>query len=66
MSIEVNGNTLEWVGNESVTQLLKRMNYTFPLVVVKIDGNVIPRSRYPDTIVPDGSRVEVIHLISGG
>jgi thiamine biosynthesis protein ThiS len=42
------------------------MNYTFPIVVVKIDVQVIPKSRYSDNIVPDGSVVEVIHLISGG
>ncbi len=64
--IEVNKNTVEFVDGETVTGLLKRMNYTFPLVIVKIDGTVIPRKDFPDTTVQDGSRIEVIHLISGG
>ena len=66
MSIEVNTNPMDWIDNETITQLLKRMNYTFPLVVVKIDGEVIPKAKYSETIVPDNSKVEVIHLISGG
>ena len=66
MSIEVNKNSIAWVEDETIKQLLKRMNYTFPLVVVKIDGQVIPKAKYSETIVPDNSRVEVIHLISGG
>jgi len=66
MSIDVNTNPIDWVEHETITRLLRRMNYSFPLVVVKIDGQVIPKSRYSDTIVPDGSVVEVIHLISGG
>jgi len=66
MSIDVNKNPIDWVKDETITRLLRRMNYTFPLVVVKIDGQVIPKSRYSETIVPDGSVVEVIHLISGG
>ena len=66
MSIEVNSNTIDWVEDETIKQLLKRMNYIFPLVVVKIDGQVIPKARYSETIIPDNSRVEVIHLISGG
>ena len=66
MSIEVNKNTIEWVENETIPQLLKRMNYTFPLVVVKINGEVIPKTSHSETIVPDNSTVEVIHLISGG
>ena len=66
MSIEVNTNPMDLIDNETITQLLKRMNYTFPLVVVKIDGQVIPKAKYSETIVPDNSKVEVIHLISGG
>ena len=66
MSIEVNGRKVEWVQNETVKELLKRMKYTFPLVVVKINDKVIPRSNFPEVIVPDNSKVAVIHMISGG
>ncbi|MDO9537072.1 MAG: sulfur carrier protein ThiS [Thermoplasmata archaeon] len=66
MSINVNSTTQAWVQNETVKTLLIRMNYVFPLVVVKIDGEVIPKSQYATIEIPDGSTVEVIHLISGG
>jgi thiamine biosynthesis protein ThiS len=66
MGITVNTKPQEWVEGESVTGLLKRMNYTFPLVVVKIDGEVIPKTEFPTTLIPEDSVVEVIHLISGG
>lgn len=51
---------------ETVTRLLKRMRYVFPLVVVKIDGTVIPRDRFKETRIPDNVEVEVMHLTSGG
>jgi len=38
----------------------------FPLVVVKIDDHLVTRDKYNDTIVPDNSKVAVIHKISGG
>ncbi len=66
MAIEVNSRPVDWVENETVSRLLKRMNYTFPMVVVKIDGKVVPKANYVSSEIPDGSRVEVIHLISGG
>jgi thiamine biosynthesis protein ThiS len=66
MSIEVNGRKVEWVNNESVKDLLKRMKYTFPLVVVKINNKLIPRNEYSDIIVPDNSKIAVVHMISGG
>jgi thiamine biosynthesis protein ThiS len=66
MSIEVNGRIVEWVENESVKDLLKRMKYTFPLVVVKINNKLIPRTNFTEEIIPDNSKIAVIHMISGG
>lgn len=66
MSIEVNGRKVDWVKNENVKDLLKRMRYIFPLVVVKINEEVIPRPKFSEVIVPDNSKIAVIHMISGG
>ena len=66
MSIEVNGRKIDWVENETIKELLRRMRYTFPLVVVKINQKVVLRKDFSDTIVPDNSQVDVIHMISGG
>ena len=66
VGIEVNGRKIDWVENETIKQLLRRMRYTFPLVVVKINQKIIPRTDFPDVVVPDNSRVDVIHMISGG
>jgi len=66
MSIEVNGKQLDWLENESVKHLLKRVKYTFPLVVVKINDRVIPRNMYADEKIPDEAKIAVIHMISGG
>ena len=64
--IEVNGKSVDWVENETVKDLLKRMKYTFPLVVVKIDDEVVPRSNFSEATVPNKSKVAVVHMISGG
>ena len=64
--IEVNGNKVDFVENETVKDLLKRMRYTFPNIVVKINGDLVKRTDFADTIVPDNSKVAAIHMISGG
>jgi len=66
VSIEVNGRKVDWVENETIKQLLKRMRYTFPLVVVKINNKVVPRKDFSEVKIPDNSKVAVIHMISGG
>jgi thiamine biosynthesis protein ThiS len=66
VSIEVNGNKVDWIKNENIKDLLKRMKYTFPLIIVKINDKVIPRSNFSDVIVLNNSKISVIHMISGG
>jgi sulfur carrier protein len=66
MTIEINGKEKAFVEDETVKQLLKRLKYTFPLVVVKINGNVIPRKDFSEVIVPDKAKVTILHMISGG
>ena len=66
MSIEVNGKKVDFVKNETVKDLLSRVKYSFPLVVVKINNKVIPRSDFSEVIIPDNSKISVVHMISGG
>lgn len=64
--IEVNKREVEFVENETVDQLLKRMKYSFPLVIVKINDKIIPRKKYSEVKIPNNSKIAVIHMISGG
>lgn len=64
--ITVNGNTVEWEEDLTITKLLKKMNYTFRMLVIKLNGNLFKKDQYESTIVPEGADVAVIHLISGG
>jgi len=64
--IEVNGNSIAFIENETVKDLLKRMKYTFPNVVVKINGELVKRVDFAETLIPDDSKIAAIHMISGG
>jgi len=66
MTIEVNGKTVEWKDNETVTQLLQRIGYIFPLVIVKINDSVIPRKDFSHATIPNQATIKVIHMVSGG
>jgi thiamine biosynthesis protein ThiS len=66
MSITVNGKKVEYIDNESIAELLKRMHYTFPLIIVKINGKLIKKKQYNTTMIPNESDIKVVHMISGG
>ena len=64
--ITVNGNKVDWQEGMTIRDVLKVMNYTFRMLVIKIDGQLVRKADYDSTLVPDGADVMVIHLISGG
>jgi len=64
--IEVNENKIAWRENMSVSELLKICKYSFPLIIVKVNGELVAKSEYDTFLIADGSNVSVIHLMSGG
>ena len=64
--ITVNNSIIDWEEIMTITRILKIMNYTFKMLVVKADGKLIKKNEYESTIVSPGADVKVIHLISGG
>jgi sulfur carrier protein len=57
---------IEWQEGLTVSALLERFRYTFPHIIVRIDGQLVRREEYPTRAIPDGADVRVIHLIAGG
>jgi sulfur carrier protein len=50
----------------TVQDLLDALKFSFKMIVVKVDGQVVLRKDFQTTEVPDGAEVQAIHLISGG
>jgi len=64
--ITVNNKNIEWIEGETVEKLLKRLKYVFPVVIVKINGEIIPMKNHSTTIIPDNTKIDIIPMISGG
>jgi thiamine biosynthesis protein ThiS len=64
--ILLNGRKAEWEAGMTVASLIRKKNYTFPLLVVSIDGKHVPPKKYEATSIPDESDVRVLHLGQGG
>lgn len=61
-----NRHELEWEEGLTVSDVLKRMNYTFPHIIVSVNGEIVRQEEYKETTIPDEADVRVIHLIAGG
>ena len=67
MKIILNNNP-ETLNVESCTvnDLLKIKNFTFKMLIVKINGNLVKKEVFDNTTISDGDNVSILHLISGG
>jgi thiamine biosynthesis protein ThiS len=50
----------------SIADLLKVKSFSFRMLVIKVNGNLIKKDEYETTMIKDGDEVVVLHLISGG
>lgn len=67
MEILLNNNK-ETIDREHLTveELLRLKNFTFRMLIIKLNGTLVKKSDYHSTAIRSGDEVQVLHLISGG
>lgn len=58
--------TLPWYEGMTVRDVLTAMQYTFPHIIVVINGVVVRHDAYDTTTIPDNADVRVVHMMAGG
>jgi sulfur carrier protein len=67
MKIILNNKEEVFEGDQlTINELLKAKKFTFKMLVIKVNGQMIKKTEYNSAIVQDGDDVMVLHLISGG
>lgn len=64
--ITVNGHQLEWEEGMTLRRALDLMNYSWPLLVIRIDGVLIKKEDWNSTLINPGASISAFHLLSGG
>jgi sulfur carrier protein len=57
---------VEWQERMTVDSLLEILKFTFPMIIVSVNGKVVLRNEYETTRIEDNDEVRVIHLVAGG
>ena len=67
MTITLNNRTESFDENEmTVEELIQKKNFTFKMLVTKINGKLVKKEDRNATTIHDGDDVTVLHLVSGG
>lgn len=67
MQITLN-NTKETIEKDNISfeELIEYKNFTFKMLVTKLNGNLVRKEERATTYISDNDDVIVLHLISGG
>jgi thiamine biosynthesis protein ThiS len=67
MKIKLNNRTEEIAEDHlTVQRLLERKKFTFKILIIRVNGIIVKKDQYNETVIHDGDDVMVLHLISGG
>ncbi|MDP3179870.1 MAG: sulfur carrier protein ThiS [Spirochaetaceae bacterium] len=67
MKVTVNGEERELPeGATTVRAVLDCLRYSFPLLVVRVNGKLVERGAYEAAAVAEGDVLDLYHLVSGG
>ena len=66
ISIHVNGEPREVPDGLSLSSLLEWLKFPADRVAVELNLKIVPRSRWSETPLAAGDRLEVVHFVGGG
>ena len=66
MRIVLNGQPLRLEPGTTLAGLVASLDLGGRRMAVEINEEVIPRSEYPEHVLGEGDRVEIVHAVGGG
>ncbi len=64
--ITINGTPLIQAEGSTLLELLQKQNYRTERVAVELNGEIVPKAAFGQTILKDGDRLEVVSFVGGG
>ena len=66
IEVNVNGAAQRFEHDTDVAALLERMQLAGKRVAVERNGEIVPRSRFAQTALANGDRLEIVVAVGGG
>lgn len=63
--VKINGEDFN-VDGKTVSEYLAATNYDPKRIAVELNGEIVPKAQYGETVLQDGDSVEVVSFVGGG
>lgn len=64
--IKVNGEEFKINGDTNLSELLIQKGYKTTYVAIELNGKIIPREDFSNTVLKDNDTVEIVSFVGGG
>jgi sulfur carrier protein len=62
---KVNGKT-EAVTGLNIAEIVEKFGYNKARVAVELNGNIVPKAKYAETVVKENDTLEIVSFVGGG
>ncbi len=66
LTVVVNGTPQPITPGTSLLSMLNQMGIPLEGTAVELSGKIIPRQKYPETILEQGQHMEIVRMVGGG
>lgn len=63
--VKVNGEQLDIAG-KTLSEYLEEAKYDVKRVAVELNGNILPKGKYNETVLHHGDSIEIVSFVGGG
>lgn len=63
--VKINGNQ-ENAAEKTLAEYLETTSFDTRRIAVEINGEIVPKSQYANTLINDGDIIEVVSFVGGG
>ena len=63
--VKVNGKDLDIAG-KTLAEYLSTTNYDIKRIATELNGDIVPKAQYAETVLKDGDSIEIVSFVGGG
>ena len=62
---KINGKT-EALAGLNIAEIVEKFGYNKARVAVELNGNIVPKAKYAETVVKENDTLEIVSFVGGG
>ena len=63
--VKVNGEDMNIAG-KTIAEYLSTTNYDIKRIATELNGDIVPKAKYAQTVLKDGDSIEIVSFVGGG